>query len=170
MFLSRSSANVSPSRINPKPYIDSLPYRLRKLTPGNTQHTARAPGQRHRHRGLLARLVRRHGDHAYESPDRRCHAVDAFQKSRPSYPSMSSLLGFKFVSELLLILSTKNERVSLPFTGTTSRMTTSDGKSTGYSETNEETELKDLVRKVSMVLAGARARALLIHVFLQIVS
>lgn len=80
-------------------------------------------------------------------------------------------LVLKFWSELLLILSTKNERVSLPFTGTTSRMTTSDGKSTGYSETNEETELKDLVREVSVVLAGARARARasLIHVFLQTV-
>lgn len=45
-------------------------------------------------------------------------------------------------------------------------MTTSDGKSTGYSETNEETELKDLVRKVSMVSAGGRAKTLLIYVFL----
>lgn len=45
-------------------------------------------------------------------------------------------------------------------------MTTSDGKSTGYSETNEETELKDLVRKVSMVSAGGGAKTLLIYVFL----
>lgn len=82
--------------------------------------------------------------------------------------SSSSALGF--YSESVLIFNAKNERVSLPFTGITSRMTTSDGKSTGYSEANEETELKDLVRKVSVVSAGARAGALLIHVTLQTVS